>query len=75
MADRNDKMPENVPGAYYVDSTCTGCGLCIQSAPDFFGERSDGLAFVKTQPQSDGDKELCEEALDSCPVEAIGNDG
>ncbi len=30
MADKNDKIPENVPGKYYVDRTCTPCHTCME---------------------------------------------
>jgi ferredoxin len=39
--------------------------------------RSDenSYSFVFRQPESLEEKNLCEEALACCPVEAIGNDG
>ena len=33
MADRMDKVPENVPGRFYVDATCIDCDLCRETAP------------------------------------------
>jgi len=35
----------------------------------------DGHAFVMKQPSSDEDIEECINALEACPVEAIGSDG
>lgn len=35
----------------------------------------DSSAFVYKQPENDKEREACEEALESCPVDAIGNDG
>ena len=35
----------------------------------------EGHAFVMKQPESDADLEECQNALDACPVEAIGDDG
>ena len=32
MADRNDRVPENVSGRFYVDSTCIDCDLCREAA-------------------------------------------
>lgn len=39
--------------------------------------RSDenNYSFVYKQPQNEEEKQLCEEAIACCPVEAIGNDG
>ena len=76
MADRNDRVEENVSGAYYVDTQCIDCDVCRDTAPDNF-TRSDenGYSYVYKQPESEDERALCEEALAACPVEAIGNDG
>jgi ferredoxin len=76
MADPTDRVPENVSGTYYVDMQCIDCDVCRDTAPDNF-TRSDGhgYSFVFKQPETEEEKELCEEALSACPVEAIGNDG
>ncbi len=76
MADRDDKYSDNVAGAYYVDEQCIDCDLCRETAPDHFTRNEDGgYSFVFHQPKTDEEKALCEEALEGCPVEAIGNDG
>ncbi|MEW5814160.1 MAG: ferredoxin [Spirochaetota bacterium] len=76
MADKNNKVKENVPGPYYVDTDCTACGLCTDDAPANFALNSDeSSAYVKKQPENDSEKKDCENALESCPVTAIGNDG
>lgn len=76
MADRDDKLPENVRGPFYVDGQCIDCDLCRQTAPQNF-ERNDaeGYSYVIKQPETDAERGLCQEALDECPVEAIGADG
>ena len=76
MADPNDRVEENAPGTYYVDTQCIDCDVCRDTAPDNF-TRADqnGYSFVYKQPANDEERALCEEALDACPVEAIGNDG
>ncbi|HWS56801.1 MAG TPA: ferredoxin [Pyrinomonadaceae bacterium] len=76
MADPNDRVPENSPGTYYVDTNCIDCDVCRDTAPDNF-TRSDAnsYSFVYKQPQTQAERDLCEEALLACPVEAIGNDG
>jgi ferredoxin len=35
----------------------------------------DGHAFIIKQPETEEEAEMCEEALEGCPVEAIGDDG
>ena len=76
MANKADKWPSNVPGKFYVDQQCIDCDLCRETAPAFFS-RSDegGYSYVSAQPASGEDEGVCMEALQGCPVEAIGNDG
>jgi ferredoxin len=76
MADSNDRVPENVPGTFYVDTNCIDCDVCRDTSPDNF-TRADagGYSFVFKQPETAEERALCEEALLACPVEAIGSDG
>ena len=76
MAVKENKFPENVRGKFYVDDQCIACGLCREIAPEFFGNLNDtDNSFVKKQPSSDKEIDVCLEALESCPVSAIGQDG
>jgi len=76
MADFEDKNPENVDGKYYVDSNCIDCDLCREHAPDNFARDDDeGYSYVYKQPETPEEEEYCMEALEGCPVEAIGSDG
>ena len=76
MADPKDRLLENVPGAYYVDSQCIDCDVCRVTAPDNFQRNEDrGYSFVSHQPETPDQEARCQEAMDSCPVEAIGSDG
>ena len=76
MADKENKYDENIGGKYYVDKECIDCNACNDTAPDFFTSPEDGgFSFVMKQPETEEDIELCEEALEGCPVESIGNDG
>ena len=76
MADKSDKWDENVTGKFYVDQQCIDCDLCRETAPDFFTRNDDGgYSFVHKQPSSEEEIALCQEALEGCPVEAIGDDG
>ena len=76
MADRDDKLPGQAPGPYYVDGQCIDCDLCRQAAPANF-ERNDaeGFSYLARQPETDQEHAACREALEECPVEAIGDDG
>lgn len=76
MADFHERYPDNVPGKYYVDTKCTICGLCETLAPNNFRANESGLyAFVFKQPTTPKEFAQCEEAVESCPCEEIGNDG
>ncbi|MFQ6723570.1 MAG: ferredoxin [Opitutales bacterium] len=76
MAVKENKISENVRGKFYVDNQCISCGLCREIAPEIFGSVSDtDASFVKKQPSTENEVELCMEALESCPVDAIGQDG
>jgi ferredoxin len=76
MADPDDKLPDQAPGKYYVDSSCIDCDVCRTTAPNNFEANEDeGYSFVVKQPENDEEEAQCEEALESCPVESIGDDG
>lgn len=75
MADPRDRYPENASGAFYVDTQCIDCDLCRQIAPDSFKAAPDGgYSIVYMQPVTDEQIALAEEALDHCPVDAIGRE-
>ena len=76
MAEKEEKWAENVEGKFYVDEQCIDCDLCRETAPDNFTREEDGgYSYVYKQPENDNELELCIEAMEGCPVEAIGNDG
>ncbi len=76
MADRDDKNEKNVPGKFYVDTQCIDCDLCRETAPNNFARDEDeGYSYVNKQPATDEETEQCREAMEGCPVEAIGDDG
>src|SRR6266404_5396936 len=76
MADAANKYPENVAGKFYVDEQCIDCDLCRETAPANFKRNDDGgHSYVYKQPESPEEEGLCKEAMEGCPVEAIGNDG
>jgi ferredoxin len=73
MPDINDRLPQNIPGPFYVDSTCIDCDQCRSTAPTFF-RRSDEIGFsvVYRQPITETEIDLCMEAVLGCPTESIG---
>jgi ferredoxin len=76
MADKGSKWSENKPGKVYVDQSCIACDACVLTASHNFAmHEEDGHAFVSKQPETPEEQELVKEAIEGCPVEAIGNDG
>lgn len=76
MPNKNNRTPKNVPGKYYVDNNCIGCGQCHAITAEHFAEDADmGVMYVCKQPGTADEIKLCQEAKDVCPVEAIGDDG
>lgn len=76
MAELDSKVEGSVDGKYYVDDQCIDCDLCRSTAPDNYKTDEDlGFSFVYKQPENEEEEELCQEALENCPVEAIGDDG
>lgn len=58
MADIDEKTPLNVPGKFYVDSSCIDCDLCRETAPENFGRDDDeGVSYVKKQPDNETEQE------------------
>lgn len=76
MADKRERLTQNIPGVYYVDSSCVDCDLCRNTAPDFFKrDEKTGFSFVYRQPSTADECALAEETKQGCPTESIGNDG
>lgn len=76
MAELENKYPDNLPGRYYVDDQCIDCDLCRETAPSNFTRNDDGgYSFVYKQPETPEEEAQCKEAMEGCPVEAIGDNG
>ncbi len=52
------------------EDSCVGDGSCAEVCPEVFEMQGD-LAVVKCDPVPEGVEDLCREAADGCPVEAI----
>jgi glyoxylase-like metal-dependent hydrolase (beta-lactamase superfamily II)/ferredoxin len=66
------RLPANVPGDFYVDSSCIDCDACRQIAPGIFHE-ADRHAAVFHQPQTPAELLAAQKALVSCPTASIGS--
>jgi glyoxylase-like metal-dependent hydrolase (beta-lactamase superfamily II)/ferredoxin len=71
MPDRKKRLPENVDGDFYVDSSCIDCDACRFIAPSSFHEGR-GHSFVARQPETREEIRRAETALLSCPTASIG---
>ncbi len=63
--------------SFYCDHACIHCFICHENAPENFEtspEREDHSRVFK-QPENEEELQLCMDALEGCPVEAIGCDG
>ena len=74
MANHQKRVPENVPGDFFVDSTCIDCDACRQIAPKVFGQAVQ-TSFVHSQPSNADDRRSALHALLSCPTGSIGSLG
>ena len=76
MADKELRLAENAAGKFYVDEQCIDCDACRDAAPEHFKRNDEeGYSFVYKQPENEQETADCREALEGCPVDAIGDDG
>lgn len=75
MADKEARWPNNAKGRYYVDRSCISAKYCVAVAPQLFGIDQGGNAVVLRQPETPEEEELARDALNGCPLGAIGDDG
>ena len=67
MANVALRLPENVTGDFFVDSTCIDCDACRQIAPETFSE-DDEYSIVHHQPRSAEEVKRALMALVACPT-------
>ena len=76
MANKADRVPENVLGRFYHDSTCLDCDLCRSTAAANFRRNiALGRSYVFKQPETAEELARCRQAVEECPTESIGMDG
>ena len=71
MATLSKTLSTNVPGDFFVDSSCIDCGTCRWMAPATFNQQGD-YATVYSQPNSPEQTEKALKALICCPTSSIG---
>jgi ferredoxin len=76
MATLTDRLPQNVPGRFYVDASCIDCDQCRAIAPQFFArDENTGFSYVQQQPVTADEITEVEQIMVDCSVASIGNDG
>jgi glyoxylase-like metal-dependent hydrolase (beta-lactamase superfamily II)/ferredoxin len=71
MANVHQRLPENIPGDFYVDASCIDCDTCSQLAPTIFRDHG-AQCSVYHQPQTEAETRLALMALVACPTGSIG---
>ncbi len=67
------RLPENAPGAFFVDDSCIDCDACRQIAPATFARsRRLGQSFVAAQPACAAGEARALMAVVACPTASIG---
>lgn len=75
MACPEKRLPPNVPGTFWVDSTCIDCDTCRRYAPAIFGRSTEeGMSFVQRQPEGAEEVLRTQMAMIACPTHSIGAD-
>jgi glyoxylase-like metal-dependent hydrolase (beta-lactamase superfamily II)/ferredoxin len=72
MASWAKRLPGNVEGDFYVDSTCIDCAACRWIAPASFAAEGE-VSVVAKQPASAHELRRAEMAILACPVGCIGS--
>ena len=81
MADKTNKLADQVPGPWYVDDTCTPCHVCLDEAGPQAGydilryNDDESRVLVVKQPVTPEELDAAQRALEICPTNAIGSDG
>jgi glyoxylase-like metal-dependent hydrolase (beta-lactamase superfamily II)/ferredoxin len=71
MANPLQRLPENVPGDFFVDASCIDCDTCSQLAPAIYRDHGEQCS-VYHQPETDAETRLALMALVACPTGSIG---
>ncbi len=66
MANIQQRLPENLPGDFFVDASCIDCDTCSQLAPSVFRDHGEQCS-VYHQPETVAETRLALMALVACP--------
>src|SRR5688500_10009075 len=72
MANIQHRLPENVPGDFFVDATCIDCDTCSQLAPAVFRDHGEQCRIFH-QPATEAETRAAPLALVACPTGSIGS--
>ena len=85
MADWKNRWEDNAGGTatiggktlgFFVDKECILCSVCSDAAPaNFRMSDAEDHDICFKQPENDEEVSQCYEAMENCPVEAIGDKG
>src|SRR5580704_17541107 len=81
MATKDLRLDANVPGPWYIDSSCLPCLRCLDEAgpdtenPLLLLSDDESYVFFAKQPQTESELAAAESALEVCPQNAIAKDG
>jgi ferredoxin len=81
MATKDLRLDANVPGPWYIDSSCLPCLRCLDEAgpdtenPLLLLSDDESYVFFGKQPQTESELAAAESALEVCPQNAIGKGG
>ena len=71
MANPARRLPENVPGDFYVDDTCIDCDACRQIAPNVFRDHGEQSSVFR-QPETEDEVKRALMSIVACPTSSIG---
>jgi glyoxylase-like metal-dependent hydrolase (beta-lactamase superfamily II)/ferredoxin len=71
VAKSSKRLPENVPGDFYVDESCIDCDACRQIAPNIFRDHGE-QSSVYRQPRNAAEVLGALKAIVACPTSSIG---
>jgi glyoxylase-like metal-dependent hydrolase (beta-lactamase superfamily II)/ferredoxin len=71
VANPSKRLPENVPGDFYVDESCIDCDACRQIAPNVFRDHGE-QSSVYYQPRTEEEVLGALKSIVACPTSSIG---
>ncbi len=70
------RLRENVPGPFYVDSSCIYCDLCVDMYPHIFKMLGNHeWAVVHHQPTDEKEYAEAVDGIEACPTGSIRQEG